>query len=110
MLFSMTACNKSTSETTAASEKVNATEASSEDTTEETTTEKTTEAATSEETSASSDTVASDPKSEKDFEEDLYNFYASSKYQFPGYIYGSSNGYEGYKTWTQQVSILLDEP
>ena len=111
MLFSMTACNKSTSKKTAASEKVNATEASSEDTTEETTTEETTseetaEESTSEETSDPSDTTASDP--EKDFEEDLYNFYASSKYQFPGYIYGSSNGYEGYKTWTQQVSILLD--
>ena len=117
MLFSMTACKKSSSETTAASEKVDATEAASEETTEETTGEETTEAATSEETNASSDTTASDPKSEKDFEEDLYNFYASSKYQFPGYIYGSSRGYEGYTTadqevnyitWDQQVSINIE--
>lgn len=108
VLFSMTACKKSTSETetTAPLENVNTTEASSEETTEETTTEESTKASTSEETSASSDTAASDP--EKDFEEDLYNFYASSKYQFPGYIYSSSNGYEGYKTWDQQVSINIE--
>ena len=113
MLVSMTACKKSSSETetTASSEKENTTQASTEDTTEETTTEETTteettEESTSEETSDPSDTTASDP--EKDFEEDLYNFYASSKHEFPGRLYGAERGYESYKTWEQQVGINLE--
>lgn len=115
MLVSMTACKKSSSktETTASSEKDITTEASLEDTTEETTTEETTseettEESTSEETSDPSDTTASDPEPEKDFEEDLYNFYASSKHEFPGRLYGAERGYESYKTWEQQVGINLE--
>ena len=113
MLVSVTACKKSSSETetTASSEKDITTEASLEDTaeettTEETTSEETTEESTSEETSDPSDTTASDP--EKDFEEDLYHYYASSKHEFPGRLYGAERGYEGYKTWEQQVGINLE--
>lgn len=109
MLVSMTACKKSSSETetTASSEKENTTQASTEETTtEDTTTEETTEESTSEETSDPSDTTASDP--EKDFEEDLYNFYASSKHEFPGRLYGAERGYDSYRDWTQQVGINLE--
>ena len=109
MLFSMTACKKSSSETetTASSEVENATQASSEETTtDETTTEETTEESTSEETSDPSDTTASDP--EKDFEEDLYHYYASSKHEFPGRLYGAERGYDSYRDWTQQVGINLE--
>ena len=108
LLFSTAACKKDStdSESSVTQTEENTTENISEEETSETTEKNTTEATTSEETSDTSEPTSSDPEPEKDIEEDLYNYYASSRYQLPDAIHFDLNDQNG--EWWQQVGITTE--